>query len=101
MKIPFTQFLLPDGRRREVTFDCDSKYDKKVQSILDSGATFECEILGMGNVSLTVEFENPNGEHVTLAHELSENSPEIVGKTETLIINAYQKLNDMELNNVM
>lgn len=96
MRIPFTQFLLPDGRKRETGFTCNPEYDEKVQTLLDAGASFEAEILGMGNVSLTVEIEDRHGEHCTLAHELSENGPEIMQKVHLLIDRAHETLEEKE-----
>ncbi len=100
MKIPFTQFLMPNGDRRQVFFDCDPAQDSKVMRLIEAYVSFECEVLSTGEVSLTVEFEMPDGENETLAHEICPNGPEVEKAVEKLINNAYQRYKDIELDQV-
>lgn len=100
MRVPFTQFLMPDGRRREVTFECKEEFDSAVKFLLDFGARFECEILSIGAVSLTVEFFTPDREDLTLAHEISANGPEVTEAVEKLITNAVQALKELDKQQV-
>lgn len=53
--IPFTQYIRPYGRTREVTLQClTKKAFLKSQTILSYGLEFECEILLTGESSLTI-----------------------------------------------
>lgn len=57
--IPFTQYMLPDGRTEPVftrnpEFYTDEVYDK-AQKILDAGYTFGVEMLMTGQVIATIE----------------------------------------------
>lgn len=100
MKVPFTQFLMPDGRRKQVFFDCKPEQDSKVMSLIEAYVSFEAEVLQTGEVSLTVEFEMPDGENETLAHEICPNGPEVETAVEKLINNAHQRFQEIELGQV-
>lgn len=52
--IPFTQFILPNGRRKEVLIDRPQPIYDKAMLIINAGYRFECEILMSGTVSLTI-----------------------------------------------
>lgn len=96
MQIPFTQYLRPNGRQVQITTECPPHNEDKVIVLLDSGAKFEIEMLHTGLVSMTVEFEMPDGEIETLAHEISKNGPEIEESINRLIISAYHTYRDIE-----
>lgn len=53
--LPFTQYLLPDGRIREIRMPCPPEAEGDARTLLAVGARFEAEILSTGHVSLTVE----------------------------------------------
>ena len=54
-QVPFTQYIRPHGRTREVTLQClTEEAFLKSQTILSSGLKFECEILTTGESSLTI-----------------------------------------------
>lgn len=93
MLIPFTQYLLPDGRKRPVKWECTShEQEIKAQSLLDAGAIFECEMLQTGQVSLTCELKDNDGEMQTLAHEICANNPEVVEAVARLVESAHEKM---------
>lgn len=52
--IPFTQFLRPDGRQREVVIEVDPVIAAKARAIIARGLRFECEKLSTGQASLTI-----------------------------------------------
>lgn len=54
MDIEFTQYVLPDGRRKPVLIDRPDDVAQKARRIMDAGHRFECEILTTGEVSLTI-----------------------------------------------
>jgi len=49
-----TQFLLPNGRRRNTTVQLPAKWEEAYKSMQKSGYQFEAEILTTGEVSLTI-----------------------------------------------
>jgi hypothetical protein len=81
MKIPFTQFLRPNGRKQAVMFMCDDKviFDK-AQQIIATGLRFECEELMSGVVSLTISSEEDD-----LAFATCMNGPDVPGAVKELI----------------
>jgi hypothetical protein len=56
--IPFTQYLRPNGRQREVSISRPADIEAKAQRIIDAGFRFEIEELGvpepLPNVSMTI-----------------------------------------------
>lgn len=91
--IPFTQYLLPDGRKRPVTWECTShEQEVKARALLDAKARFECEMLQTGQVSLTVEITDNEGEDQTLAHEICANDPQVVEAVARLVERAHDAL---------
>jgi acyl-CoA thioesterase FadM len=95
MKIQFTQYLMPDGRQREVFFESKKEHDDKVTALTEAGVSFEVEMLSTGEVSLTVEYEDLDEENITLAHEICSNGPEVTAAVETLIKEAYTSLKNI------
>ena len=84
--IEFTQYLLPDGRKRTVYFEATEDIQKKADVLIAQGCHFDAEILRNGVVSLTCEKRDE-----ILSIELSENGPPIVEAVKSLIENAYSK----------
>lgn len=54
MAVPFTQFLLPDGRQKEIEISLDPDVEAKAQDIIAAGYKFEIEILRTGIISATI-----------------------------------------------
>lgn len=73
--IPFTQYVLPDGRAKEVSIERPAEIGLKAMEILARGWRFECEMLTNGDVSMTVTDDDedadievvPNGPDVPIA----------------------------------
>jgi len=53
MPIPFTQYLRPDGRKRDVTIERSPEVEALAQRFIASGGKFECEELRTGEASFT------------------------------------------------
>lgn len=85
--IPFTQYLRPNGRPKEVYIDLGIETENKAQQLIDCGCRFDIEILLTGIVSMTCE----QGDEL-LAMELAPNGPEIPGAVKRLIDSALAKL---------
>lgn len=52
--IPFTQYMLPNGRRQETSIEVDADVATKARELIAEGLCFECEVLTTGSVSLTI-----------------------------------------------
>jgi hypothetical protein len=73
-EIPVTQYLLPDGRRRQETYKTeDADLNQKAQNIINRGWRFEVEILRTGDVSLTVTDPDEDGFDIEI--EVFKNEP--------------------------
>ena len=90
-EVPFTQFLMPDGRRVPVVIDRPAEVAVKARSLLTLGYRLECEVLQTGQVSFTVERDGPDGEAEVLAHEIAVNGPPVVEAIDRLITNAWTR----------
>lgn len=53
-EIPFTQYLLPDGRKRQTSIEVAPEVANKARSIIRCGLSFECELLITGQASFTI-----------------------------------------------
>lgn len=51
--VHFTQYLLPDGRKRDVAIEVTPELHALAQIVTANGIRFECEILTTGQVSIT------------------------------------------------
>ena len=81
MAIPFTQFLIPDGRTREVSIARSKEVERKAQQILAAGFVFECEHLSTGDVSFTIT----DGAKGDVAVEICPNGPAVPEAVDRLV----------------
>ena len=88
MPIPFTQYLLPDGRRKTIHFEATSEYEKKANDLIAAGYVFEVEVLTNGIVSLEV-VDGSDEDREAVAAQLSVNGPPIVAKVRKMIDEAH------------
>lgn len=87
MPVPFTQYLLPDGRKRSTSIEMPPEIEALAKEIIGAGAHFDIEVLQTGVVSMTCE----KGDKV-LSIELSVNGLEIVEHTTLLVQKAHARL---------
>lgn len=81
--IPFTQYLLPDGRRQTITIERSPEIEAKAATIIAAGLRFETEVLSDGaTVSLTV---SDPVEEEDVAIELVPNGPGIPDAVDRLV----------------
>lgn len=52
--VPFTQYLLPDGRRQIIFIDIAPDLATKAHQLIALGLAFEIEVLRTGEVSATI-----------------------------------------------
>lgn len=90
MDIPFTQYLLPDGRKFNITIGIDDPdRTTKAQSIIDAGGKFEVEVLTTGEVSLTVAYDDDDIAIEIIQNKSAEENTNAVLK---LIDSAYETI---------
>lgn len=81
--IPFTQYLMPYGRKSDLNIEVSDAVADKADSILAMGLAFECEMLRTGDVSVTITHPE-NGD---LDIRVTPNGPGIREAVEDLILN--------------
>jgi len=91
--IPFTQYLRPDGRKREITIPRPDDVTEKAEEVIKLGGKFEAEELMTGEVSLTcaATLDDDEGEQ-DIVHELCSNGPAVLVAVDKLISDALAKI---------
>lgn len=86
--IPFTQFMLPDGRQKDTSFPANDPSTAKMASeiLMTKRYRFECEILTTGAVSVTCADRQ---EEEDIAIEICRNGPEVVKAVSKMVKDAY------------
>jgi hypothetical protein len=80
MTIPFTQYLLPNGRKRDAEINRPAEVEEIAQRFIASGGRYECEVLRTGHVSLTAVKNDDDVEIVVCA-----NGPGVGEKVDELV----------------
>ena len=83
--IPFTQFLLPNGQKRQGNFERPKHIEDMADFCINKGARFTAEMLQTGHISLACEFED---EDITI--ELSFNGKEIMDSIDKLVTESFE-----------
>ncbi len=89
MSIEFTEFMLPNGKRRPVNIDRPDQIEDKARKIVEAGYVFECEVLRTGMISLTVA--DPH-EDRDVEIVLVPNGPQVPVGVDTLVERAYTRI---------
>lgn len=89
--IPFTQYLLPDGRTRQETIDRPADIEEMARKVMAVGGRFEAEILRTGHVSFEVVKDN-GGETETVAIKICDNGPNVLAAVDKLVTDAHRIL---------
>ena len=76
--IPFTQYLLPNGRKEPQNIERPAEIEALATRFIDSGGRYECEVLRTGEVSLTA-VKTIRHEEQDVAIVLTKNHPDKVG----------------------
>jgi len=85
--IPFTQFLRPNGRRRDITIERPPEVAKKAEALLRSGCRFEIEELTTGHVSMEVMYKDE-----CISSSLCLNGPNVPLTIDNLVEDAYNRM---------
>jgi len=94
MAIPFTQYLMPNGRAVGVAVDRPPAIEALAQNVLTAGYHFDAEFLSTGQVSFTCEKNDPatDDEDLPIAHEICTNGPAVLDAIDRLVCNAAERL---------
>lgn len=95
MTIPFTQYLRPDGHKREVEIDRPEEIEKLAEEFMARGGYFECEELTTGHASLTACHSKANdGEGGDVAIEVVMNGPRVPDAIDRLVKKAHRWMHE-------
>lgn len=83
--VPFTQYLLPDGRQKPIIKEVSDEVGEKALAFIARGGKFECEMLQNGIISFTA---NLNDEDIAI--HLSENNEAVLTAVDLLIAEAFE-----------
>ena len=90
--IPFTQYVRPNGRRRNEMFDAEPEIEALADRFIAAGGRYECEVLTDEiTVSLTACMR-VDGEDKDIAIQLCPNGPEVPAAVERLVHASVEKL---------
>jgi len=84
--IPFTQYLLPHGRKNEVSIERSKDIYDKAMDIIEAGHCFEVEMLNNGLIHMTItnNDDDQNGEIVN-------NGPEVPIAVDRMISRFHER----------
>ena len=90
MPIPFTQFLLPRGERRQTQINRPAQIEAEADAFINSGGRFESEMLAdLQTVSLTA-VHKVDGDDADVACEICENGPAVLDAVDRLVYQAAE-----------
>lgn len=87
--IPFTQYLLPDGRQRRMRVNRNQETERRAGELMAAGYEFTCEILTTGEVSLECALR---GDEEPLVSAVCENGVLVLNAVDKLIADAYERV---------
>lgn len=96
-RIPFTQYLRPDGRQVETeALTRDVEVFNMAQHILSAGGRFEAEIVGEPALVFLECLIDDDDEPRCLSNQLIPNGPEVLMAVDTLVRDSYYVLVEEE-----
>lgn len=85
MSIPFTQYLLPHGRKASTSIDMPDDVEAMAQRFIEAGGWFESEMLtDLEHVSLTACWNTDDGPN-DIAIEVVRNGPDVPVAVDRLV----------------
>lgn len=87
MSIPFTQYMLPDGRVKKVLICMPDEIESRAKALIGDDCRFEIEMLSSGEISMTCERDDE-----VLSIEVCQNGPDVLLAVERLIDVAEEQL---------
>jgi len=100
VSIPFTQYLMPDGRKQRIEIDMPDDIERMASAVLTSDGYFEAEVLPTAQVALYAYLHSytPGEDDNLLSMQVVENGPPVVPAVENLVKAAYQSLQERDPN---
>lgn len=89
--VTFTQYLRPDGRTRATWIERSAETAAAASALRAAGCRFDIEELQTGEVSMTVERDDEDGETAVLAHEVCANGPAVLDAVDRLVAAAAKE----------
>ena len=83
-EIEFTQFFMPDGRTKPTTITRPDAIGEYADRLIAAGCRLEIEMLTTGQISMTVEKDDEDGEIDLLAQKVCNNGPEVIENVDEL-----------------
>lgn len=96
MSIPFTQYLMPNGRKVPVTIEMEPDVETRAKALIDRGCHFDIEMLNTGVISMTCE--NSEYEEEIISIVLCENDKTVVESVRKLVAEATETLTILDEN---
>lgn len=84
MAIPFTQYLLPNGKKREERIERPAEIEALARQFIEAGGRYECEMLTTGEVSLTAVYA-VDDEPEDVEIEVCQNGPDVPLRVDDLV----------------
>ena len=78
--IPFTQYVMPDGRKEPVEISRPEAIEVKARQIIASGFRFEVEMLKTGEVSMTITNDKDGDVAIEVVPDNGPGIPEAVDR---------------------
>ena len=95
--VPFTQFLRPNGERKETWIEMPTDVELLARRFIDEGGAYTSELLPRTNeVSLCAEF-GIEDERKDVVCVIAQNGPDIPDAVEQLIRESFQYLQKIEM----
>jgi hypothetical protein len=88
-EIPFTQYILPHGRRTSVSIDRPDEISSLAERFIESGGRYEAEVLTTGHVSLTACLDDDD-----IGIEVVNNGPGVAEAVDRLVHKSVAALSD-------
>jgi hypothetical protein len=85
--IPFTEYVLPYGRKVDGGFERSTEVEQAAHAFIERGGWFECELLATGHVSLTACWNMPDGDN-DISIEIVKNGPGVGDAVDRLVAKA-------------
>lgn len=84
-RVPFVQFVLPEGRRTDTFFNTvREEVWEKANEILNEGFEFQCEVLSDGTGSFTVS--DDDGDYTIRLVSNAGSNPDVISVVEDMIL---------------
>jgi hypothetical protein len=87
MQVPFTQYLMPDGRQRATSIDMPDDVGMLANELIEKGCRLDIEVLSTGLISMTCEKDDR-----VLSIEVCPNDENVPKGVEKIIKEANRKL---------